>query len=127
MSSPFPLPSLPCPPLSLLAGCSTPSPPLRASFYNGSQIFLRALHQSAEALAVPLFVMLITCCCGGGIVYAIEFEGRRSGFGIRDTNDTQWVQDVPQAMWLVLVTMTTVGYGDLTPGSACSARLAPAT
>ena len=113
---------------SLCTRCPSPEPllPPAGRFYSGSQIFLRALYQSAEALLVPLFVMLIVCCCGGGIVYSIEFEGRRSGLGIRNTNDTQWVQDVPQAMWLVLVTMTTVGYGDLTPGSACTAVLTPA-
>jgi len=71
-----------------------------------TNIILRAMIDSVlgTGSAVGIF-LFIGCVFTGTLVYAAE-EGEDSGF-----------DSIPKGMWFAVVTMTTVGYGDLYPTS----------
>lgn len=76
--------------------------------YSGSLVLVKALRISIDALLVPLFFLVILVSVMGSVIfYAEDLEvGEDSAF-----------ESVPVAMWFMLVTITTVGYGDLYPHS----------
>lgn len=59
----------------------------------------------ARPLLAALFIMLLLAISASTLLYFAE----------RDTNPG--FQSVPHAMWWAIVTLATVGYGDVTPGS----------
>jgi len=67
-------------------------------------LFLTLLQTILEALRVLLFTLLIMVLVFSSLIYLIE---PRENIG-----------SLPQAMWLTIVTVTTVGYGDVVPESA---------
>ena len=75
--------------------------------YDGARVLVAALHLSKEALCVPLYF----CICGvflfAGLLWAVEGGEKEEHF-----------ISIPAAMWLYLVTLTTVGYGDISPTTA---------
>jgi hypothetical protein len=68
------------------------------------RLFESAFEQSYEALPVCLFPLFFLTLVFSALIYFVE---------PRDN-----ISSLPEAMWLTLVTMTTVGYGDVTPKSA---------
>jgi len=70
------------------------------------KIFLlkNAFMDSAEALPVLMYVFLSICMFFSCIIYLVE--------------PRENIASLPEAMWLTIVTMTTVGYGDVVPKSA---------
>ncbi len=76
---------------------------LKLSRYIGESNFLMAsLWASRAKIGVFLFTVLILCIIFGTIMYLIE--GEENGF----TN-------IPRAIYWCIVTLTTVGYGDIAP------------
>lgn len=69
------------------------------------KIFLlkSAFMDSAEALPVLMYVFLSICMFFSCIIYLVEPKDN--------------IATLPEAMWLTIVTMTTVGYGDVVPQS----------
>eukprot|EP00928_Gymnodinium_smaydae_P080845 TRINITY_DN64461_c0_g1_i1.p1 TRINITY_DN64461_c0_g1~~TRINITY_DN64461_c0_g1_i1.p1 ORF type:complete len:502 (+),score=82.66 TRINITY_DN64461_c0_g1_i1:185-1690(+) len=67
--------------------------------------YLRLLYHAgvlaAEALAVPLFLLFVINVFFSGLVYIVE--------------PRENIVSVPHAMWLVIVTMSTVGFGETVP------------
>jgi voltage-gated potassium channel len=79
---------------------------LKISRYsNAGEILLTALKASREKIGVFLFTILTTILLIGTLMYLIE--GERNGF-----------TSIPKSIYWAIVTITTVGYGDLTPNTA---------
>ena len=70
-----------------------------------------ALRQSWTKISVFLFAVIIVCIISGTLMYIIE--GEASGF-----------KDIPTSIYWCIVTLTTVGYGDIAPVSALGQFLA---
>ncbi len=60
-----------------------------------------------NALMTSLFLMGIAVVVSAGILYAVESNAQPEAFG-----------SIPAAMWWAICTLTTVGYGDVTPVTA---------
>ena len=68
-----------------------------------SQVLLAALKASRHKITVFLSTVLIMVCIIGSIMYLIEGESNPS------------FSSIPRSMYWAIVTVTTVGYGDISP------------
>ena len=77
-----------------------------ARHFQGSVILAEAIKASLGALTVPYFFLFVATVLFASILYYLEKQslGEDSAFG-----------SIPHAMWFMVVTMTTVGYGDVAP------------
>ena len=73
-----------------------------ARYLGASQSLANALKASRVKISVFLFAVLIACIIFGTIMYLVE--GEENGF----TN-------IPKSVYWCIVTLTTVGFGDITP------------
>jgi voltage-gated potassium channel len=85
-----------------------------ASFVIEADVLVSALRSSARKVGVFVGTVLILVLILGAAMYLIE--GEDSGF-----------TSIPRSMYWAVVTMTTVGYGDITPQSVPGQLLAAAT
>ena len=74
-------------------------------YIGASNKLLIALKASRAKIAVFLFFILILCFILGAVMYMIE--GEDNGF-----------TSIPKSIYWAIVTMTTVGYGDIAPQTA---------
>ncbi len=78
---------------------------LKISRYIGeSNRLARAIRDSGAKILVFLFAVLVLCIIMGTVMYLIE--GEESGF-----------KSIPISVYWCIVTMTTVGYGDIAPAT----------
>ncbi len=80
-------------------------------FVSESRVLLLALRQSLPKITVFLGSVLTIVCIMGAVMYLVE--GRESGF-----------TSIPRSMYWAIVTLTTVGYGDIAPKTALGQALA---
>jgi voltage-gated potassium channel len=73
-------------------------------FVGASNQLVAALHKSRIKIVVFLFSVVILCIILGTIMYMIE--GPESGF-----------TSIPMSIYWTIVTLTTVGFGDITPAT----------
>jgi cell volume regulation protein A len=75
-----------------------------ARFLVEADVLAKGLKASANKIFVFLFFVLIVCTVMGSVMYVIE--GPENGFN-----------SIPKGVYWAVVTMTTVGYGDISPGT----------
>lgn len=80
-------------------------------FVGATNNLARALHASRHKIFVFISAVLIICIIIGTLMYLIE--GDESGF-----------TSIPRSIYWAIVTLTTVGYGDIAPESALGQLLA---
>uniref|UniRef100_A0AC35FNJ4 Uncharacterized protein n=1 Tax=Panagrolaimus sp. PS1159 TaxID=55785 RepID=A0AC35FNJ4_9BILA len=73
-------------------------------YSSGLQMFGKTLHASFRQLGMMAMVVMTGVIFFSTLVYFLEKDEPTSGF-----------HSIPAACWWCIVTMTTVGYGDLTP------------
>ncbi|HEX8563449.1 MAG TPA: ion transporter [Flavobacterium sp.] len=73
-----------------------------AHFVGASNQLSAALMRSRNKIAVFLFTVIVLCIIFGTIMYMVE--GEESGFS-----------NIPVSIYWTIVTLTTVGFGDITP------------
>ncbi len=87
---------------------------LKVTRYIGeSNRLLVALKSSRPKIAVFLFFVLILCIILGTVMYMVE--GSENGF-----------TSIPRSVYWAIVTLTTVGYGDIAPGTPLGQFIASA-
>ena len=78
-----------------------------------AHVLLNALKASRSKIAVFIFSVMALVCIEGTMMYMIEDFAGNEGFS-----------SIPQAVYWAIVTITTVGYGDVTPITVAGKMLA---
>ena len=74
----------------------------------GYKVLIKTIKHSLTAMIVPCYLLILLLTFFGTLIYAVEYEPN-------DAGDSTKVPDVSTAWWMLLTTMTTVGYGDYSP------------
>jgi voltage-gated potassium channel len=73
-------------------------------YFRGLGIFVTVIQSEARTLLSGLFTMLVLVVVAASLMYGVEHAAQPEGFG-----------SIGESLWWAVVTMTTVGYGDVTP------------
>jgi voltage-gated potassium channel len=89
---------------------------LKLSSYEGEgRMFLRALKASRQRIAVFLFALMTIVVVLGSLMYVIESTA---------PNGSDGFTSIPKSIYWAIVTLTTVGYGDISPATPLGQSLA---
>ena len=81
-------------------------------FLDESRVLMFALIRSSRKIFIFLFFVILLTIFLGSLMYVVEFE-KNSGFS-----------SIPQSIYWAIVTITTVGYGDVAPVTALGKMIA---
>ncbi len=73
-------------------------------YFKGLNLFASVLYKELSTIGAALFTMVMLVILSASVMYSIENHAQPEVF-----------DSIPSAMWWAVVTMTTVGYGDVTP------------
>ncbi|MBT8448142.1 MAG: ion transporter [Gammaproteobacteria bacterium] len=73
-------------------------------YFKGLTFFVSVLHKEAMTIGSAIFAMIVLVIISASMMYHLEHQIQPEAFG-----------SIPDAIWWAVVTMTTVGYGDVTP------------
>jgi voltage-gated potassium channel len=73
-------------------------------YFDGLQVFTTVLRREAGAIAGAMLTMTILIILSACLMFTVENAARPGHF-----------ESISQAIWWAVVTLTTVGYGDITP------------
>ena len=74
--------------------------------FQSLEILMQVIRTEGPVLASALFVLFVLAVLAAGGIYAVEHDIQPDAFG-----------SIPASMWWAIVTLTTVGYGDVIPVS----------
>ncbi len=72
--------------------------------FSALEILFRVIRKEARALGAALFILMVLVVLAASGMYAAEHDAQPEAFG-----------SIPRAMWWAVVTLSTVGYGDVVP------------
>ncbi len=81
------------------------------AYMSAADAILESIYNSRRKISVFIFVVLINAILFGSVMYVVE--GEENGF-----------VDIPTSIYWSIVTMTTVGYGDISPVTALGKLIA---
>lgn len=73
-------------------------------YFKGLRVFICVLKQELRTIGAAMFIMLVLVILSASVMYGVEHTAQPDEFS-----------SIPHAIWWSVVTMTTVGYGDVTP------------
>lgn len=73
-------------------------------YFVSLQILLRVIQREKGSFQAVIFILVIMIVMSASAIYVVENKAQPEAFS-----------SIPQAMWWAVVTLTTVGYGDVTP------------
>lgn len=82
-----------------------------SAYMDEAQVMIAALHKSSRKIMVFLYAVLMLVIVFGSLVYVVE--SREAGF-----------TSIPRSVYWAIVTLTTVGYGDISPQTPLGQLLA---
>ena len=97
-------------------------------YSKGMRIFLGAITRSSEALVMLIMFMSLGVVLFGSLMYYAErgeFDPEAKVWILR--GQPSQFQSIPHSFWWCIATMTTVGYGDISPVTPLGKSIASAT
>ncbi len=73
-------------------------------YSSSMSLLLQVLREVARSIGAAFFVMMLMIVLAASFTYLAEHDAQPEVFG-----------SIPEAMWWAIITMTTVGYGDVVP------------
>jgi len=84
--------------------------------FQGTIVLTKTLWISRHALEVPFFFLTLAACVFASMLFYIELNMTEAG-------SEPAFESIPHTLWFMIVTMTTVGYGDSFPNTATGRTL----
>lgn len=75
-----------------------------AHYFKGLRLFIDVLRNELPSIGAAVIIMSVLVILSASVMYSVEHDAQPDVF-----------DSIPSAIWWSVVTMTTVGYGDVTP------------
>lgn len=73
-------------------------------YFRGLRLFTDVIKKELPSIGAAMIIMIVLVILSASIIYSVEHKAQPEAFN-----------SIPSAIWWSVVTMTTVGYGDVTP------------
>jgi len=83
---------------------------------SGWRILVISLKECAEPLGVPAFLLMLMTVLASCVIYWLEKNFSCTGPNCAE-EDMKAFSSIPHTMWFTIVTISTVGYGDVSPNT----------